>query len=300
MRLSRLLEVSCSVPRPEAAASTAATVFGSKRVESTIRPADTRVVLGESVIGFSNAAEGATPRVESLCFATADLAAASDEARAAGIEVAASEGASPALRLTTTPILGFDVVLVEASPATDSETASDLHPGFEATQRISPMFQVEPVVPSIERATDLVENLFGGRVVEEKFAAALEGIAPAQRIRHLLLGDAVVQLIEMTAVLPGFSWSDLYENHGPSVHNLTFMVPSIAETISQLEAEGVGIVLAADLPWAEMIGAENVKAGAEAFCIAATGPLFGFHLELCEPFTERVLGLLHRPVWGIG
>lgn len=300
MKLSRLLEVECSVPNPDAAVRTAATVFGSKRVKSTIRSAAAHIVVGESVIAFSNGADGATPRTENLCFATDDLDAAREEAAAAGIEVTASEAPAPALQLNTAPVLGFDVVLVETAPATGSARPQDVHPGFEATERISPMFQVEPVVPSIEGATELVQNLFSGRLVEESFAASLEGIAPAQRIRHLLLGDAVIQLIEMTAVLPGFSWSDLYENHGPSVHNLTFMVPNIAQTISELEAEGVEILLSADLPWADIIGAENAKPGAEAFCIAATGPLFGFHLELCEPFTERVLGLLHRPVWGIG
>ena len=45
--------------------------------------------------------------------------------------------------------------------------------------------------------------------------------------------------------------------------------------------------------------AADVRPDLDVFCIAATADTFGFHLELTEKWTEKKLGILHKPLWGM-
>ncbi|MFP6663860.1 MAG: hypothetical protein VCC00_06665 [Deltaproteobacteria bacterium] len=113
------------------------------------------------------------------------------------------------------------------------------------------------------------------------------------------IGDDVTQFCEPTGQFPGFSWCDQLEATGPGMHNLTFLVRSMGDMMTALAAAKIDVPLQGQIPWDLVIDAADVRPDLDVFCIAATADTFGFHLELTEKWTEKKLGILHKPVWGM-
>jgi hypothetical protein len=64
-------------------------------------------------------------------------------------------------------------------------------------------------------------------------------------------------------------------------------------------AAEIDVPLQGPIPWDLVIDAADVRPDLDVFCIAATADTFGFHLELTEKWTEKKLGILHKPLWGM-
>lgn len=152
------------------------------------------------------------------------------------------------------------------------------------TIKFSPLIHIEITVPNVEEAYQLLHNIFGAEKVQEPFAKFLDG--EIVKVVHVGLGDVVLQFIE--PVQEGTSWYDQLETKGPGVHNLTFTVENIKETVKVLEKEG-GIVplFSFDLEWEKVIPSKFLNPNAKTIYMMDSMEKLGFHLELAEtPFTE--------------
>jgi catechol 2,3-dioxygenase-like lactoylglutathione lyase family enzyme len=112
-------------------------------------------------------------------------------------------------------------------------------------------------VRDAEAAYEFLHDVFGAEKVEEEFARFLDG--PFARVIHVGLGDVVLQFVEPRT--EEGSWFEQLESTGPGVHNLTFVVDDIRETVAALD---------------------NVKPDPQPVYMVGSREKIGFHLELAE------------------
>ncbi len=152
------------------------------------------------------------------------------------------------------------------------------------TIKLSPLVHIEITVPNAEEAYQVLHKVFGAKRVQEPFEKFLDG--EIVKVIHVGLGDVVLQFIE--PVQEGTSWYEQLKTKGPGVHNLTFTVENIKETVKELEKEG-GIVplFSFDLEWEKMIPSQYLNPNAKTIYMMDSMEKFGFHLELAEvPYTK--------------
>jgi len=152
------------------------------------------------------------------------------------------------------------------------------------TIKLSPLVHIEITVPNAEEAYQLLHRVFGAKKVQEPFSKFLDG--EIVKVIHVGLGDVVLQFIE--PVQEGTSWYEQLKTKGPGVHNLTFTVENIKETVKVLEEEG-GIVplFSFDLEWEKIIPAQFLNPNAKTVYMMDSMEKLGFHLELAEiPYTK--------------
>jgi hypothetical protein len=77
------------------------------------------------------------------------------------------------------------------------------------------------------------------------------------------------------------------------VHNITFIVDNMDETMSAIEGNGVKDLFTFPLDWGELVGVENVKANVPPVHMVDTMDLLGFHLELGERPSEKKMDILY-------
>jgi catechol 2,3-dioxygenase-like lactoylglutathione lyase family enzyme len=150
-------------------------------------------------------------------------------------------------------------------------------------EQISPLVHIEIVVRDAEAAYQFLHDALGAEKVQEEFAGFLD--SEFARVIHVGLGDVVLQFIQPLAETG--SWYEQLRDHGPGVHNLTFVVDDMRATVKALEKEGVEPKFSFPLDWGAIIGPENVKPDVQPVYMMDTMDKIGFHLELSEtPWKE--------------
>lgn len=163
--------------------------------------------------------------------------------------------------------------------------------------QLSPLVHIEIVVRDAEAAYRFLHQAFGAEKIQEEFAAFLD--SEFAKIIHVGLGDVVLQFVQ--PILEQYSRHEQMKNHGPGVHNLTFLVEDIQKTVSALHQEGVSTRIEFPLAWGELIGQENVRPDVRPVFIMNTMEKLGFHLELTEsPYKAGTTSVLSPPEKLIG
>jgi len=198
----------------------------------------------------------------------------------------------PVYMIDTMGKIGFHLEMTEsplraplpATPASRYPTGKDTLIG-----RVSPMIHIELVVPDVEETCRFLNAVFGSERVEERFAQFLDG--EFMRVVHVSLSNIVLQYCQ--PLVDRGSWYRQLSNRGPGVHNITFIVDDMAETMSAIEKAGAGDLFTFPLNWGELIGEDNVKPDVPPVHMVNTMDLLGFHLELGERPTDKELDILH-------
>jgi len=116
------------------------------------------------------------------------------------------------------------------------------------TVNLSPLVHIEIVVPDADEAYRFLNKVFGAEKTQIEFANFLDG--PAAHVVHVELGGVVLQFIEPR--VEGNSWSDFLKEKGAGVHNLTFTVENMEETVKAMEEEGAPVLFTFPLDWSQM------------------------------------------------
>ena len=144
--------------------------------------------------------------------------------------------------------------------------------------QLSPLVHIELTVPDADKACQFLQDAFGAEKVQEEFADFLDG--ENARVIHVGLGDVVLQFIQPKTAAG--SWYDQLQQKGPGVHNLTYVVDSMADTLKALEEEDVTPLFSFPLNWEELLGEDNVKPDTPPVYMIDSMDRIGFHLELAE------------------
>lgn len=152
--------------------------------------------------------------------------------------------------------------------------------------KVSPLVHIEIVVRDAEEAYRFLNRVFGAQKTQLEFASFLD--SPVAHVVHVELGGVVLQFIEPRT--EGNLWSDFLKEKGPGVHNLTFTVDNIDETVKALESEGVPVLLKFPLDWAQMAEllppGVTLKTEIPPVHMMGGEEKVGFRFELAENVTE--------------
>jgi catechol 2,3-dioxygenase-like lactoylglutathione lyase family enzyme len=180
----------------------------------------------------------------------------------------------PVYMMNTMDKLGFHLELSESPYKADSVLA----PPGKRIGNISPMLHIELVTPDVEETYQFLNGVFGSRKVEEDFAGFLD--SPLMRIMHVNLSNVVLQYCQ--PLVDEGSWHEQLFDKGPGVHNITFVVDNMDETMERIRVAGAEDHFVFPLDWGQLIGHENIKEGVAPVHMVNTMDLLGFHLELGE------------------
>ncbi len=111
------------------------------------------------------------------------------------------------------------------------------------------------------------------------------------RIIHVNLSNVVLQYCQ--PLMEEGSWYEQLSAKGPSVHNITFVVENMAETMKAIEDAGARDLFSFPLDWSELIGSDKVKPDVSPVNMVNTMEILGFHLELSERPSTEELGFLY-------
>ena len=202
------------------------------------------------------------------------------------------QDAKPVFMMETMNKLGFHLELTE-SPYME-ETTSVLSPPQTLIGRVSPMLHIELVVNDIDETYSLLHKIFGSEKVEIEFASFLD--SPFMRIMHVNLSNVVLQYCQPLAEQG--SWYEQLKTKGPGVHNITFVVPDMAATMSDVEKAGGKDLFTFPLDWGRLVGPENVKPEIAPVHMINAMDIVGFHIELGERPTDKPLDFLFCDING--
>jgi len=198
----------------------------------------------------------------------------------------------PVYMIDTMDKIGFHLEMTESplkappsgDPPTKYPTGED-----ELIGRVSPMLHIELTVPDIEETCRLLNVVFGSERVEKRFADFLD--SEFMHIVHVNLGNVVLQYCQPIAEMG--SWYEQLKSKGPGIHNITFIVEDMDDTMASIEQAGARDLFAFPLDWGKLVGEENLKADVKPVHMVDTMDLLGFHLELGERPTEKELDILY-------
>ena len=107
------------------------------------------------------------------------------------------------------------------------------------------------------------------------------------RVIHVNLSNVVLQYCQ--PLMEQGSWFEQLNTTGPSVHNITFVVENMEETMKAIEDAGAHDLFSFPLDWGQLIGPDKVKPDVSPVHMVNTMEILGFHLELSEwPSTEKL------------
>ncbi|MBW2622523.1 MAG: VOC family protein [Deltaproteobacteria bacterium] len=207
----------------------------------------------------------------------------------------------PVYMINTMDKLGFRLELAESPAREGIETPAELldkpEPVGEtvktsAPSAVSPMLHIELAVPNVDQTCALLNKVFGVEKVEEKFADFLDG--DFNKVIHVAMGETVLQYCEPQVEMG--SWYEQVKTKGPGVHNLTYLVENMEETVTALEKEGASVLLTFPLDWGQLVGPENVRPDVAPVHMIDTMDILGFHLELGERPTDGPVDFLYRSI----
>lgn len=183
--------------------------------------------------------------------------------------------------------LGFHLELAE--PITEEATLAETLAPPMVGKNLSPMLHIELVVNDVDETFELLNSVFGTELVELDFANFLD--SPRMKIRHMLLGDVVLQYCQPLA--EGGSWYEQLKNNGPGVHNITYILEDMNEMVSLMKAEGVEPLLTFPLDWSKLVPAENLREDIPNVHMMNTRELLGFHMEFGQRPSDLEVDFLH-------
>jgi catechol 2,3-dioxygenase-like lactoylglutathione lyase family enzyme len=198
----------------------------------------------------------------------------------------------PVYMLDTMDKIGFHLEMTESPfKETPSEPLMSTYPTGrdELIGRVSPMLHIELTVPDAEETCRFLSAVFGSEKVEMRFADFLD--SEFMRVVHVNLNNVVLQYCQ--PLMEAGSWYEQLRDKGPGVHNITFIVDNMDETMSAIEGNGVKDLFTFPLEWGELIGVENVKPNVPPVHMVDTMDLLGFHLELGERPSEKKMDILY-------
>lgn len=241
------------------------------------------------------------PQVHSLAFFVADLvsveAAFAQEGIAvldrSDIDLQSATGLveAPVCVFATMARLGFNIELIgvtgSSRVAGDDESAGDALFG-----NLSPLLHVELAVDDLDDPCALLQRLFGSGKVESGFAAFLGSLGSLD-IVHVNLGNVVLQYCRpKTEDSP---WAQLLARRGRAIHNITWLVRDMPETVAALTRQGVQDLRSFSLDFGQLVGRENLPAHLAAQRIVDLMPRLGFHMELTEAFASNIDDFIFNP-----
>lgn len=191
------------------------------------------------------------------------------------------DDAQPVYMMDSMAKLGFHLELFESAlkEHLDDPAAPKYVTGEnELIGPVSPMLHIELTTEDAEGTLSLLTRAFGSKKVEEDFANFLD--SPFMRIIHMNLSNVVLQYCQPLAELG--SWYEQLKARGPSVHNITFMVDDIDDTMKKIEEAGAMDLFTFPLDWAKLVGEENARPDSKPVHMVDTMDILGFHLELAE------------------
>ncbi|MBW2087247.1 MAG: VOC family protein, partial [Deltaproteobacteria bacterium] len=198
----------------------------------------------------------------------------------------------PVYMMNTMEKIGFHLELSE-SPAVQAPEAAKYATGAdELIGNVSPMLHIELVVHDVEETYQFLHKVFGSEMVEQDFARFLD--SPFMKILHVNLGDVVLQYCQ--PLVEQGSWYEQLRDKGPGVHNITFIVNNMDETIKAIESQGAQDLFTFPLDWGQLVGSENVKPNVPPVHMVNTMEKLGFHLELGERPTDKEINFLYKQV----
>ncbi|MBW2324642.1 MAG: VOC family protein [Deltaproteobacteria bacterium] len=198
----------------------------------------------------------------------------------------------PVYMINTMDKIGFHLELSESPVLQAPEPAGYATGADELIGKVSPMLHIELVVRDAEETYQFLNKVFGSEKVEIEFASFLD--SPFMKIIHVNLGDVVLQYCQPIA--EEGSWYEQLRDKGPGVHNITFIVENMDETMKAIESEGVLDLFEFPLGWGQLIGAENVKPDVPPVHMVNTMDKLGFHLELGEKPTDKEVDFLYKSI----
>lgn len=154
---------------------------------------------------------------------------------------------------------------------------------------VSPMLHIELTVRDAEETYQLLRKIFGSEKVEEKFANFLD--SPFMHIIHVNLGNVVLQYCQ--PLQEQGSWYEQLRDKGPGVHNITFVVENMEETMKAIEAAGAQDLFAFPLDWAQLVDPKKLKPNIPPVHMVNTMEKIGFHLEIGERPSHEELDFLY-------
>ena len=168
--------------------------------------------------------------------------------------------------MDTMALIGFHLSLSELpgesdpiTPRTQYVTGKDKLIGDAST-----LLHFELAIADTEKAFDFLHRVFGTEKVELDFADLLD--SPFMGITHMNLSNVVLQYCQPHQ--EAGSWYELLKKTGTYVHNITFLVDDIAETVKKFQEENT-----------PQIFEGRLAPDAVPFYMMDTIDKLGFHLE---------------------
>lgn len=199
----------------------------------------------------------------------------------------------PVYMMDTMSRIGFHLELSE-SPFKESVSVpapEPVRPG-DLIGKVSPLLHIELVTPDVDETFRFLHNVFGSELVEKEFAGFLD--SPFMKVRHMNLGRVVLQYCQ--PLMPQLSWHELLQERGAAVHNITFLIEKMDETMEAIEKAGAKDLLTFPLDWSKLIGPEKVRENVPPVHMVDTMDILGFHLELSERPTDAEVNFLYTDI----
>ena len=162
----------------------------------------------------------------------------------------------------------------------------------EMIGRVTPMLHIELTNDDADATYQLLKKVFGSEKVELKFADFLD--SDFMKIIHVNLSDVVLQYCQ--PLVQEGSWYEQLRDHGPGVHNITFVVEDMGQTMSAIEKAGAQDLFTFPLDWGLVLGPENVKSDVAPVHMVNTMEILGFHLELSEKPADDLGDFLFKKI----
>ena len=199
--------------------------------------------------------------------------------------------AQPVYMMDTMENLGFHLELSESPFKEPPEVPP---PQFATGEEglignVSPMIHIELTVRDAEETFRVLRRVFGSERVETAFADFLD--SPFMHIVHVNLGNVVLQYCQ--PLQEEGSWYEQLRDKGPGVHNITFIVEDMEETMTSIEDAGSRDLFSFPLDWGALIGPEKVIPNVPPVHMVDTMERIGFHLELSERPSNEELDFLY-------
>lgn len=242
------------------------------------------------------------PQVHSLAFFVDDLESAEAELALEGIHCFGrstiplkNSRLAPVCLLDTMDWIGFNLELIEGDVGRSSVAGARNRPEGALFGNLSPLLHVELAVDDLGPPCELLCRVFGSAKVETGFAEFLSSLGSLD-IVHVNLGNVVLQYCRpKTNDSP---WAQLLARRGRAIHNLTWLVRDMPETVLALARQGVTDLRSFSLDFGTLVGNDHVPENLAPQRIVDLMPILGFHMELTEEFSTNIDDYLFNPLSG--
>lgn len=243
------------------------------------------------------------PQVHSLAFFVDDLESVVTELAQEGIAIldrsrialqaATGSVEAPVCLFATMGRLGFNLELIEGAIGNSKVAGDDEQLEDALCGNLSPLLHVELAVDDLDDPCGLLCRVFGSGKVESRFAEFLGSLGSLD-IVHVNLSNVVLQYC--CPKTEDSSWALLLARRGRAIHNITWLVRDMPETVAALTRQGVHDLRSFSLDFGKLVGSENVPENLSPQRIVELMPKLGFHMELTEAFATNIDDFIFNPL----